>query len=395
MRKCKHKDSIYFTHPSLCMNWDYEKNDEIGVYPDKCSRGSEKKVWWMCGRGHSWGANINRIINGGSCPYCSGRYACEDNCVATTNPELLIEWDYQKNFPLTPYNTTHGILKKVWWKCEKGHSWLVGINNRIKGNNCPYCSRHFVDKKDSIVFTNPELLKEWNYEKNVKLNPENLAYGTQKKVWWKCKNNHEWIAPISNRASKHNKNGCPYCKGKMVCDDNCLATKNPKLSKEWDYEKNDLTPADVTECSSKKVWWKCKNNHSWAALVYSRNNGNGCPFCSKIELLDGQCVDSLIEAWYYLLLRDNGIKFELNKKYNNSNLGFGQHRFDFYIPEINTYIEVTSFLENMKHKKFSIVKYLKNIVKKKRLVISNGANFQFIQKNLNRAEKRYVFENIK
>lgn len=61
---------------------------------------------------------------------------------------------------------------------------------------------------------------------------------------------------------------------------NDLATTHPDLVKEWDYEKNDLKPTDVTAGSAKKVWWKCQNGHSWQASVVNRAKGTGCPFCS-------------------------------------------------------------------------------------------------------------------
>ena len=52
------------------------------------------------------------------------------------------------------------------------------------------------------------MAKEWNWEKNDKLKPENFTENSHKKVWWKCNKGHEWQAPISNR----NKGvGCPIC----------------------------------------------------------------------------------------------------------------------------------------------------------------------------------------
>lgn len=33
---------------------------------------------------------------------------------------------------------------------------------------------------------NKKLIKEWNYEKNQLLNPNELTSGSPKNVWWKC-----------------------------------------------------------------------------------------------------------------------------------------------------------------------------------------------------------------
>ena len=60
-----------------------------------------------------------------------------------------------------------------------------------------------VNKNGSLAKKFPDLLKEWNYEKNRDINPYKITSNTHKKAWWKCKNGHEWYANISNRTRKH------------------------------------------------------------------------------------------------------------------------------------------------------------------------------------------------
>lgn len=50
-----------------------------------------------------------------------------DWCMENGRESLLSEWEYNKNYPLTPYNCARGTSKKVWWKCEKGHEWQAGV----------------------------------------------------------------------------------------------------------------------------------------------------------------------------------------------------------------------------------------------------------------------------
>ena len=60
-----------------------------------------------------------------------------------------------------------------------------------------------------------------------------------------------------------------------------LNESNSKLLSEWDYEKNNLSPSDVSTSSHKKIWWKCVKGHSWYASVANRYRKNyGCPYCS-------------------------------------------------------------------------------------------------------------------
>jgi hypothetical protein len=73
-----------------------------------------------------------------------------------------------------------------------------------------------------------------------------------------------------------------YSLKKILIGYNDLATTNPKLASEWNYDKNDdLKPEDFTANSEKKVWWKCEKGHEWQATIASRNHGRGCPICYK------------------------------------------------------------------------------------------------------------------
>jgi hypothetical protein len=182
---------------------------------------------------------------------------------------------------ITPRDLLPYSDKMAWWKCDKNpnHKYKSTINNRTKGNGCPYCSGKKVCKDNSLSTLKPELSKEWNYGKNGNLTPNDVTCYSKKKVWWICEKNHEWEAKISHRT---NGSGCPYCSGKKVCKDNSLSTLKPDIAKEWSYKKNgNLTSNDVTSGSHKKVWWECEKGHEWEARISHRTNGKGCPHCYK------------------------------------------------------------------------------------------------------------------
>ncbi len=133
--------------------------------------------------------------------------------------------------------------------------------------------------EDSLAKHNPELAAEWHPTKNGSLTPKMVLAGSDKKVWWQCKYGHEWEARVADRTKG---NGCPYCAGQKVwVGFNDLATTHPMLAAEWHPTKNGkLTPQKVSKSSNKKVWWQCEHGHAWEAAIYSRINGNGCPYCS-------------------------------------------------------------------------------------------------------------------
>lgn len=152
----------------------------------------------------------------------------------------------------------------------------------------------FVQKicfEKSLAFLNKELVdKEWNYEKNGFLKPENFTPGSAVEVWWKCDKGHEYQKNICDQTRKNKRgskgNGCPYCSGNKVDKSNSLTTLNPKLASEWHLNKNGiLTPNDVTIHSDKKVWWLCpEHEHSYDATISNRTKGGNCPYCSGMRV---------------------------------------------------------------------------------------------------------------
>ena len=271
------------TNPKLIKEWNYEKNGDLK--PTDVVAGSHKKVWWICPKGHEYESSLNsRTDKNSGCPYCANYLVLSGyNDLATTNPKLTEEWNYEKNGDLKPTDVIAGSHKKVWWICPKGHEYQASILNRNNGTNCPYCSGRSRLNNNNLKDNNPKLMLEWNYKKNI-LDPSTLASSSREKVWWVCDKGHEWEAVISNRVRGSN---CPYCSGRLVLVGvNDLKTKNPKLASEWNYEKNgDLKPDMVKSSSHKLVWWKCRNGHEWESTVNNRARGRGCPICAgkKIE----------------------------------------------------------------------------------------------------------------
>lgn len=204
----KGENDLQTVNPALAKEWNYDKNN--GLTPTDVLPSSNKKVWWKCGKGHEWQAMIRSRNDGRGCPYCSGRHAVNGkNDLQTVNPVLATEWNYERNCGLMPMDVLPNSNKKVWWKCSKGHEWQSTVANRNNGNGCPYClGRYAVKGENDLQTVNPALAKEWNYEKNDDLKPEEFTANSNKDVWWKCSKGHVWHASIANRSKG---NGCPVC----------------------------------------------------------------------------------------------------------------------------------------------------------------------------------------
>ena len=206
------------------------------------------------------------------------------DCLAKTNPELLIEWHPSKNEGLSPTEVTQKSGKMVWWLGKCGHEWQSKVYIRTSGHGCPYCSNvKVLSGYNDLATKSPDLAKEWHPTKNGDLKSDMVASTSNKKIWWLGVCGHEWQATINSR---HLGNGCPICANQQVLSGyNDLATKNPNLTKEWHQTKNgDISPTMVSPKSSKRVWWICEKGHEWQARVADRASGKGCPYCANVKV---------------------------------------------------------------------------------------------------------------
>lgn len=84
----------------------------------------------------------------------------------------------------------------------------------------------------SLAVTHPTIAAEWHPTRNGDLTPEDVTFGSTRKVWWVGRCGHEWPATIGNRVGR--RSGCPFCANKKaLAGFNDLATLHPDLSAEW------------------------------------------------------------------------------------------------------------------------------------------------------------------
>ena len=277
--------SFAMLHPHLLNEWHHQKNE--GIDPYAISEYSKLQVWWLCSQcGREWLASVSMRSRGKKkCSYCYS--------MANIHPTLLSEWDYETNNKLgiNPENISFSSGKTVWWKCGQGHRWQASIANRNRGTGCPYCAGNLpVVGANDLKTLRPDLIDEWDYELNDPLfiYPQSVSISSGKTVNWKCKYGHTWKATIANRTKGRN---CPYCSGQKVWKGfNDLASTNPHLASEWDYDANEpLMPTDIVEGSNKKVHWQCPQCHyRWVSSVANRNKHHGCPKCHHRYWVDNE-----------------------------------------------------------------------------------------------------------
>ena len=338
---------------SLMSEWDSEQNDKLGVDPEKLGIHSNKKVWWVCKKGHHYESSPEHRFRGENCPYCSNRrILVGENDLQTTNPELVGEWDYEANFPLLPTMVVPGSSKKVHWVCKKcGNKWVVSVLSRAKRRHtgCPVCgrlkraeNRHFTELAKRGGITDPVLLQDFDYEKNAPLTPSDFTPSTDSYVFWKCHVcGYEWKAKVNNR---DNGRGCPLCSNKVVVEGkNDLATTDPEIAKEWHPFKNgSLKPTDVTRGTGKKVWWLCPRGHEYQATVLHRaSGGTGCPVC--ISAMQTSFAEQAVFYYVHKVFPDAINRYKAPF--------LGRMELDIFIPSIRTAIEYDGMAWHKSHKR--------------------------------------------
>lgn len=357
--------NILSNYPNLSKEWNADKNGDLT--PMNVTLHSNKKVWWMCSKGHEWQAIINNRSKGSNCPYCSGRYATPETCLANVNPNLSKEWHPTKNKPLTPYDVTSCSSTKVWWLCPKGHEWQATIKNRTYNRGCPDCSsgsqssfqeiaiKFYLDKIfdkvdnrvqlniDNNIFesdiyiyikNNKSISIEYcgylshlnkqkqDQEKSNALANEYFFISVRELGLPKLKADNFKVIELNHRSSNFNEidrviksilkllfennyisienlNLDINCKRdshsiyellNYLEIENSLATLNPELLSEFDFEKNPIKPEQLSIHSGKLVWWKCSAGHKWQAPVDRRVNGSKCPFCRNRKVDKLNCL---------------------------------------------------------------------------------------------------------
>ena len=189
------------THPEIAAQaygWD----------PTMVSKGAMENREWICDLGHIWSAapNTRTTIRsngrGSRCSICNGNIVLKGfNDLQFLRPDLAAE---AVDFDCS--TVTLGSKKTVTWKCDEGHTWKVGVRDRVAGNGCRFCTlnnpRAWPGYND-LTTVNPKLASQahgWD--------PTTITAGSSKRMEWDCECGEVYTAAVRNRSLG---TGCPYC----------------------------------------------------------------------------------------------------------------------------------------------------------------------------------------
>lgn len=297
------EDPITITNPELLKEWDYEKNEQEGIFSeDVTNHDTKTQVHWVCKRGHHWKNSVSYRLHrtSGECPICQREmhtsfpeqvlyfyfnqhiecingYKLENNShIDIFIPSKMIGIEYDGPKHKTPKQKARDERKEVLLQ-KMG----IKLYRVIE-------SEYFSVKKDAVHVIYDKNYAYLNYA------IENLCY----------------LIGIPYVAIDVEKNKVAIKESYLTRKkENSIARLYPHLLTEWDYEKNgNIDPECISRGSSLKLYWKCKNGHSWYAPSSSRTQGYGCPYCAGVKLLIGfndfaTKSPQLLDEWDY---KENG-----------------------------------------------------------------------------------------
>lgn len=241
------------THPEVAKQWHPTKN--LPLTPNQVSKGSHKRVVWVCSEGHEWVAMIYGVFGCPTCKYTKAKLSTLDGY-----PKTAKLWDYEKNAVLI-----EDVCVKdkdfYWWVCDDGHSFQSKISNQIaRVHPCKECRSNSARKKSCNPVKDIDTLGD---------------YETTEWECARCKG--KWLANKKEMST-------PQLQGFHICGKTRrrLFDECPELLSQWHPIKNFMiTKESVNVGSNNKYWWVCSEGHEWETSASHRYKGAGCLHCSK------------------------------------------------------------------------------------------------------------------
>lgn len=195
-------------HQDYLSLWDYELNQ---VTPKDIRCKTHKKYYFKCNNHHNHPSELKRIDNITHQPHSIDCKRCQSFGWFLEQNNMLSYWDYDKN-TVDMYNINAQVNKKIWIKCQQKNdhpSYEITGSHFYLGGRCPYCAGKKVIPQESLIGYYPIVGKIWS-DKN-QTSPDIYTPSSNKKAWWKCKNQiHEDFYKsivVMSRDGFH----CPKC----------------------------------------------------------------------------------------------------------------------------------------------------------------------------------------
>lgn len=234
------RELLSATHPHLFD--EIVKSCSYDFNVEKITNGSQKFVIWEskdCE--HTFEMSIiNRVRSRTNCPYCCGQRVLPGfNDLQTLFPDLIDEWDFERNL-VQPSELTAFSHKTAYWSCTEGHQWEAPIYSRAKHNNgCGICSNRIIvdGVNDPLSLDTLNVRSEWSARNGLSIE-EAAKNSIYESFLWNCINcSTEWSAVLVKRFRGFFR--CPSCFSKSHLE-GTVATFLHKMKIPFQWNKKPL-----------------------------------------------------------------------------------------------------------------------------------------------------------
>ena len=174
-------------------------------------------------------------------------------------------------------------VAKIFFLCDKGipHEYSLTYENLRRGHGCKICDRENRNRKETVKMERepcdcrekklgrwaspvayicahynfqiifPDKAKNWNYELNGDITPDQIAPSAHEEYWFYCPRFKESYEQSICHRTSHNTD-CVYCCGKKICRGNSLLGLYPELCEEYDPD-NEIKAFEISPGSSEPV----------------------------------------------------------------------------------------------------------------------------------------------
>lgn len=212
-----------------------------------------------------------------------------------------------------------GACKKILINCNNGHSWEVTPSHFRNGVRCPQCQGRTSEQAEKRFL---KAISEEGYKCFDKYS------GNKVKVKVECPNGHIYSVRPNDFMTGHRCRSCSISMSKEIINRKKKSYEDLKIianSRGFEIIGNYIN-------TNTKIYMKCPNGHIHNYNIDHFKSGSGCPICN---------CNSIGEKTVISMFINNCIEFEFQKTFNNlTGINGGNLRFDFYLPEFNTAIEI-------------------------------------------------------
>lgn len=283
--------------------------------------------------------------------------------------------------------------RMLWeFECSNCHKKIIRTACNIKGCTCE-CKHHrtFIYSMSFYDWckqnNHNDWIELWDYDLND-YDIHNIGYSSDCYCWFKCSNHNS-----SHKSEKYKlsnlTNGCQ--KGILCRQCNSFAQWGIDnfgenfLNIYWDYDKNTLSPWNISKGSGKKVWIKCYNGFHDSFLTAINNCVKR--FCSCPECRKEQNISRLhMKVIKFLKLLNYDISTEFNCSIIAKNPKTNHYLpYDIEVNDLNLIIEVQGEQHYVKNRSY-------NILMAKRMNISNEESLEY-RKWIDNYKKEFAINN--